>query len=87
MLLILEVVLTVVAWRKGWRALALLPLAVGVPVGVFMTVGANSMVPAVVTDVLITIALIAMSAKGRKQKAAAQPARESAEEVTRQHAA
>jgi hypothetical protein len=85
MLLILELVLTVVAWRKGWRALALLPLAIGVPVGVFVTTQANSLVPAFIADVLITITLIAMSAKGRKP--AVQPVAAPAEEVTHQNAA
>lgn len=38
MLLILEIWLTVQAWKKGWKALALLPL--GVVVGICFTVGA-----------------------------------------------
>lgn len=85
MLLILELVLTVVSWRKGWRGLALLPLAIGVPVGVFATLTTHSTAPAFIADVLITITLIAMSAKGRKPVAQPQPA--PAEEVRHQNAA
>jgi hypothetical protein len=87
MLLILEVLLTVRAWRKGWAALALLPLAIGVPVGVFMTINTNSLVPSFMTDVVITIILAVMASKGRKPQTAVQPAPAPAQEVTRQNAA
>ena len=33
MLFIVEIILTVVAWRKGWRQRALLPMAIGVAAG------------------------------------------------------
>jgi hypothetical protein len=87
MLLILEVLLTVSAWRKGWGPKALLPLAIGVPLGVFATINAHSLVPAFVCDVLITIVLIAMSVNGRKAQPAAPSVPAPADEVTRQNAA
>ena len=87
MLLILEVLLTVSAWRKGWGPMALLPLAIGVPAGVFLTINTHSMVPAFVTDVLITVVLAVMSRNGRKPQPAAQPGPAPAENATRQNAA
>lgn len=87
MLLILEVLLTVSAWRKGWGPKALLPLAIGVPTGVFFTIADHSVVPAFICDVVITIVLIAMTTHSRKAVPAAPVAPAAANEVTRQNAA
>ena len=87
MLLILEVLLTVSSWRKGWGPMALLPMAIGIPVGVFFTLGAHSLAPAFVTDVLITIVLAVMSSKGRQVQAPSVPSPAPANDVTRQNAA
>ena len=85
MLLILEVLLTVSAWRKGWGPMALLPVAIGVPLGVLMMVGTQSMVPGFVADVLVTIALFVMTRNARKAQTPAAPV--PAPEVTRPNAA
>ena len=87
MLLILEVLLTVSAWRKGWGPMALLPLAIGVPLGVAATIATHSLVPAFVGDVLITIVLIAMTVNGRKAQPATSPVPAPAEDVARRNAA
>ena len=87
MLLVLEVLLTVSAWRKGWGPKALLPLAIGVPIGVLFTIAAHSVVPAFITDVVITIVLIAMTTHSRKAMPVAPVAPATADEVTRQNAA
>ena len=88
MLLILEVLLTVSAWRKGWGPMALLPIAIGVPVGVLVATATQSMASAFVVDLLITGTLIAMSYNGRKPQLTAQPAPAApAQDVPRQNAA
>jgi len=87
MLLVLEVLLTVSAWRKGWGPMALLPIAIGVPVGVLIAVATQSMASAIVVDLAITGVLIAMSNKARKPQLTATPAPAAAPEVTRQNAA
>ena len=74
MLLILEVLLTVSAWRKGWGPMALLPIAIGVPVAVLIATSTGSIASAIFVDLAITGVLIAMSVNGRKPQLAAQPA-------------
>jgi len=69
-MLILEIVLTIVAWRKGWKAWALLPLGAGFGLGVIM--GLLGIIPDetsalwLVPDLAAIIALIIMAAKGRQ---------------------
>ena len=65
--MIFELLLTVSAWRKGWGPLALLPLAIGLPLGVLAASAANSLAPAVVADVAIYISLLTMIAKGHRK--------------------
>jgi hypothetical protein len=68
----IELILTIVAWRKGWGALALLPMAVGVTIGVLAAGMSNSIVPAAIADMLIYGVLIAMIVAGRKKPAMTQ---------------
>lgn len=88
--MLIELVLTIFAWRKGWGPIALLPLAVGITLGVLFSGIGNSLAPAAMADVLIYAALITMIAVGRK-KAATTPATSTAavpvQEVSRQTAA
>ena len=82
MLLVIEIFLTVAAWRKGWRGVALIPVACGLVVGGMLGVsagesGLSSMAPVMmVGDVIITGVLIAMAAKAPRKAAqpTAQPA-------------
>ena len=68
MLLIAEIVLTVLAWRKGWRARALLPVGITFPtalvVGLLITLaGGPEHAPVLVgmlLDVVCVVVLIAM---------------------------
>ena len=86
--MLIELVLTIFAWRKGWGPIALLPLAVGITVGVLFSGIDNSLVPAIMADVLIYATLITMIVVGRKPHAAAHPAPAPvAQDVTRQNAA
>ncbi len=87
MLLVLEILLTVSAWRKGWGPMALLPIAIGVPVGVLIAVATQSMGSAIVVDLAITGVLVVMSHKGRKPQLTATPAPAPVAEVTRPNAA
>jgi hypothetical protein len=67
--MLIELVLTIFAWRKGWGPIALLPLAIGVTLGVLFSGIGNSLAPAVMADVLIYASLITMIAVGRKKAA------------------
>ena len=87
MLLILEVLLTVSAWRKGWGPMALLPITIGVPVGVLIAMATQSMASAIVVDLAITGILFAMSHKGHKSQLTATPAPAPVQDATRQNAA
>jgi len=87
MLLILEVLLTISAWRKGWGPKALLPLGVGIAFGVIGAVITNSIVPGIVADLLFVAVLIAMLAAKSKKNPAAQVASTPAAEISQQHAA
>jgi len=74
MLLIAEIILTVFAWRKGWRWWALAPMAITLLIGFFMGVGIGASGGdidsvrgiSIVFDILATIALIVMVTKGPK---------------------
>lgn len=66
MLFILEIVLTIIAWRKGWNWKSLLPMLIAFFMGVFMgsvalatgnTLNASSLI---IWDILATITLIVM---------------------------
>lgn len=84
--MLIELVLTIFAWRKGWGPVALLPLAVGVTLGVLFSGIDNSLVPAIMADVLIYATLITMIVVGHKKPVAA-PTPATAPEVPRQTAA
>ena len=76
MLFIIEIVLTVLAWRKGWKWLSLLPLGIGFLIGflIGLSVGTNggniSSVQGIslVLDIIIIIILGIMTAKSPKIK-------------------
>jgi large-conductance mechanosensitive channel len=68
--MLIELVLTIFAWRKGWGPIALLPLAVGVTFGVVFAQIDHSLVPAVMADILIYATLITMIVVGRKTQPA-----------------
>ena len=71
MILFLEIFLTITAWRKGFRALALLPLGFALFIGFY--IGANSTGSAVSDDIfsyiwidiLAIVALVAMISAGK----------------------
>ena len=85
--MLIELVLTIFAWRKGWGPVALLPLAIGVTIGVLFSSLSNSIAPAVMADVLIYASLITMIVAGRKPQAVAQPISAPVPDATRQTAA
>jgi len=78
MLLILEIILTIRAWRKGWKGLALIPGAIAVGIG--MAIGASSgpsgpdmgslVVTSLVIDGTCIAVLAAMAHAGRATGAA-----------------
>jgi len=74
MLLVLEIALTIAAWRRGWKAWALLPLAVGAGVaftgGVLIGAVGGSVEEAMVIGALLDVVcigiLIGMIVKRRR---------------------
>lgn len=74
MLLIAEIILTITAWRKGWRGWALLPMAVvlGLAFVIGLAVGAaggsdqDVVGPCLILEVLGIVALIIMAARAPK---------------------
>jgi hypothetical protein len=68
--MIIELILTILAWRKGWGPAALLPLAIGLPIGVAFAAMSGSLTPALIADLLIYATLIGMIAVGRKMNPA-----------------
>jgi len=84
--MLIELALTIAAWRKGWGPIALLPMAIGFTLGLTLARIDNSIAPAIMADVLIYASLITMIVVGRK-KPVATPAAGPAAEVPRQTAA
>jgi uncharacterized membrane protein YfcA len=76
MLLIAEIILTIFAWRKGWRWLGLIPLAIPLCIGIVMGIGIGISggsiddLPSwtVIFDILAVIALIVMVSVNPKSK-------------------
>ena len=74
MLLIAEIILTIFAWKKGWRWWALVPMEFALLIGLFMGMGVGESGGdvdsvrgiSIVLDVLAVIALIVMVTKGPK---------------------
>ena len=72
LMLIIELWLTVAAWRKGWRGYALLPVAFAFVTGLFIGMGAGAngrtladiMPLAVVLDLVCIGVLIRMAVRG-----------------------
>lgn len=62
-MLIVEIILTIVAWQRGWKWIALIPVGIAFFIG--MAIGANSSDPVdplsvIWIDVLAIIALVLM---------------------------
>lgn len=73
--MIIQILLTVMAWKKGWGPKALLPLVVGVGIVLMGATSGNQLIPPIAADVLIDIVLGVMIYMKRNQsKANAQPA-------------
>jgi len=69
MILILEIVLTVLVWNKGWRWLSLIPLGIAVLVGMIIGASGQTEIGAyIIFDVLAVIALIVMLLNPNKPK-------------------
>jgi len=66
---LVEIILTIVAWKRGWKARALIPLAIAFSVGLIagIIIGANGGTEApaeiMIVDIGALIALIIMSIK------------------------
>jgi uncharacterized membrane protein YfcA len=76
MCMILEIILTIVAWRKGWRWLALLPMGVGGGIGALIGLGIglsgasqsqlqSAMPVFLIFDIIAVVVLIVMICKPR----------------------
>lgn len=76
MFLLAEIILTIFAWRRGWRWLALLPIGIVLAIGFFIGVGIGAAGGSVddigggtiIFDILTIIALIVMVSVKPKSK-------------------
>jgi len=69
MLFILEIIFVIVAWNRGWKSMALIPLACVFIIGLF--IGLSGATPeayasAMFFDIIASIVLIWMSVVGKK---------------------
>jgi hypothetical protein len=75
-MLILQIIGTIVAWKRGWRKLALLPLTIAIVGGFCVGVGfyicggdpATAGLVASPLDVLCVVALVVMGVLGHARK-------------------
>ncbi|MCM1564577.1 MAG: hypothetical protein NC238_01225 [Dehalobacter sp.] len=73
-MLIIEIILTIFVWRKGWKWLSLIPIGIALLVGFSIGFGAGMSGGAVnpgnviLIDIFAIIALIIMLVKGPKSK-------------------
>jgi Na+/phosphate symporter len=73
MLLIVEIILTIVAWRRGWMWYSLIPVGIGVTLGFLIGVSAassGSTIDAaspgfIIIDLIICVALGIMAGVGK----------------------
>jgi hypothetical protein len=75
MLIIIQIVLTIFAWKKGWKWYSLIPVAVAFGVGFFIGIGVGSaggsvsdLSGVVVLDILAIVALAIMCFVAPKSK-------------------
>ena len=66
MLLILEVALTISAWKRGWHGWALLPLGIGIIIAIWAGATLASVDFLTLIDIAVVIILAVMTAKARK---------------------
>ena len=67
MLLIAEIILTVFAWRKGWKWRALLPVGIAFGIGLIIGASGGGVTEGIIfIDVAAVIALIVMVSKAPK---------------------
>jgi hypothetical protein len=72
MIMLIEILLTIRAWRKGWKGYALLPIAIGMSVSFLIgaAVGAsggtieNILPLCVLIELMMIISLIVMAVRG-----------------------
>ena len=75
---ILEIVLTVIAWRRGWGARALIPVGVAVAGGFLIGIGAAAsggtieqvMGPAILLELVCFVALVCLAVTRRQNSVA-----------------
>ncbi len=73
--MIIQILLTWFAWKKGWGPKALLPIVVGVGIVLLGTRDGNQLIPPLAGDILIDIVLgIMILMKHNQSKTNAQPA-------------
>lgn len=80
-MLLIEIILTIFVWRKGWKWRSILPVGIAFLAGILIGMGAgmaggniDNMGPAVLLDLFAIIALIVMLVKGPKEKSEIQKA-------------
>ena len=71
-MLILEIILTIIAWGKGWRWFSLIPVGVALSIGFMLGINEVNMdalgSTTLFIEILVTIALILMIIYPKKKK-------------------
>jgi len=76
MILVIEILLTISAWRKGWKGWALLPIGIGMSIGFLLGMSAGAtggnvedILPmCIFVDLATLISLIVLAAKAPRLK-------------------
>ncbi len=63
-MLIIEIILTIFAWKKGWNWYSLIPLCLAFLIGLIVGLSGGLNPSIILIDVMAIIALIFMVAKG-----------------------
>ncbi len=79
MLFILEVILTVAAWRKGWKSMAMLPIGLVITLSLILALGLR-LDPGDHVGLFVSMDLIATCVLGVMARRAPRPAQEAASE-------
>lgn len=64
---LIEIILTVIAWNRGWRWKALIPIGIGFFIGVLIGLSGQGVHYAYLVDFIIILALLVMALSPNKK--------------------
>lgn len=63
MLLLAQIILTIIVWKKGWKWLSLIPVGVCLLIGLLIGLSGGESISGIFIDIISIIALIVMWTK------------------------